>query len=186
MYRKYGAIILMSNLLFMGAVAGTETAGYRETYSKIEHIGQTESECRVVDYYLLERPEYVISEDEFLLLCKIVEAEAGGEDLQGKLLVANVILNRVESEAFPDTIKEVVFQKNTRAFQFSPAKNSMLYQVSVSEETKDAVERALRGEDNAKGALYFVAPKAVEPDKMRWFDSHLTRLFQYGGHAFFS
>ena len=114
------------------------------------------------------------------------EVEATGEDVMGRMLVANVILNRVESEAFPDTIKEVVFQKNTRAFQFSPAKNGMLYHVSVSEETKEAVERALRGEDNAKGALYFVAPKAVEPDKMRWFDSHLTRLFQYGGHAFFS
>ena len=45
------------------------------------------------------------------MLLRIVEAEAGICDYQGKLLVANVVINRVESGSFPNTVTEVVYQK---------------------------------------------------------------------------
>ena len=45
---------------------------------------------------------------EYNVLLRIVEAEAGGEDIIGKMLVANVIMNRVNSSRFPDTVTEVV------------------------------------------------------------------------------
>ncbi len=68
----------------------------------------------------------VYSEAEVSILERIVEAEAGGEDEDGKLLVANVVLNRVRDEAFPDTISEVVFQRTGGVTQFSPvAKEGM-------------------------------------------------------------
>ena len=127
----------------------------------------------------------VFSAEEIQVLERIVEAEAGGEDADGKLLVANVVLNRVRDEAFPNTITEVVFQRDGRVVQFSPVANGRYDAVTVSEETREAVERALCGEDISEGALFFAARKYADEKAMRWFDEKLTLLFQHGGHEFF-
>lgn len=141
---------------------------------------------RVVDFSVLDsKYVYHLSEEELEVLQRIVEAEAGNEDEDGKLLVANVVLNRVNSDKFPDTVKEVVFQREKGVSQFSPVYNGSYYRVTVSEETVSAVERALAGEDISQGALYFAARKYADSSKMRWFDTKLTYLFLYGGHEFF-
>lgn len=141
---------------------------------------------RVVDFSVLDaKYVYHFSEEELEVLLRIVEAEAGNEDEDGKLLVANVVLNRVNSDKFPDTVKEVVFQREKGVSQFSPVYNGSYYKVTVSEETVSAVERALAGEDISQGALYFAARKYADSSKMRWFDTKLTYLFVYGGHEFF-
>ncbi len=57
--------------------------------------------------------------------------------------------------------------------------------MEVSEETVNAVERALLGEDISQGALYFVARKYADSSKVKWFDRNLTYLFKHGGHEFF-
>ena len=106
-------------------------------------------------------------------------------DEDGKLLVANVVLNRMNSDKFPDTVTEVVFQREKGVSQFSPVYNGSYYRVTVSDETVEAVERALMGEDISQGALYFAARKYADSGKMRWFDTKLTYLFLYGGHEFF-
>ncbi len=93
--------------------------------------------------------------------------------------------NRVNSELFPDTVSEVVFQREKGISQFSPVSNGSYYRVKVSQETADAVERALMGEDISQGALYFVARKYADSGKVKWFDRKLTYLFQHGGHEFF-
>lgn len=125
------------------------------------------------------------SQSDIEVLQRIVEAEAGGEDADGRLLVANVVLNRVKDEMFPDNIPDVVFQKDNGVTQFSPVSNGSYYRVTVSEETAAAVERALAGEDISDGALYFVARKYADPKNLKWFDENLTFLFQHGGHEFF-
>ena len=129
--------------------------------------------------------EKAYPESEIRVLERIVEAEAGGEDADGKLLVANVVLNRVKHEAFPNTISEVVFQKSKGVTQFSPVANGRYEAVTVSEESRTAVERALSGEDISEGALYFAARKYADQKSMRWFDQNLTMLFKHGGHEFF-
>ena len=126
-----------------------------------------------------------ISSADYQVLLKIVEAEAGSEDLNGRILVANVVLNRVKSELFPDCVTDVVYQHSNGVYQFSPVKNGTIDTVSISEETKQAVELALDGTDLSKGALYFAARNAANEKNMRWFDTHLVRLFAYGGHEFF-
>ncbi|MBR2005733.1 MAG: cell wall hydrolase, partial [Thermoguttaceae bacterium] len=126
-----------------------------------------------------------ITAKEYEDLLRIVEAEAGGEDKMGKMLVANVIINRVEDPRFPDSVSEVIFQKENGVSQFSPIADGRFYQVKVSSETVEAVNAVLAGEDNSRGALYFAARKAADPDHMKWFDRNLTRLFAYGGHEFF-
>lgn len=144
---------------------------------------------RIVDCNTLEKepePVYDLCAEDIEALCRIVEAEAGSEDEDGKLLVANVVLNRVESDNFPDTVTEVVFQSEKGVSQFSPVSNGRYYQVTVSEETKAAVERALYGEDISEGALYFVARSYADSGKMNWFEANLKYLFNHGGHEFYT
>lgn len=141
---------------------------------------------RVADVQVVERSEcYLLEEEERDILMRIVEAEAGNQDVEGRLLVANVILNRVESDQFPDNVRDVVFQKENGVSQFSPVSNGRIWKVEISEETSEAVERALAGEDISDGALYFAARQYADGEKMKWFDTHLVYLFEHGGHEFF-
>lgn len=156
----------------------------------LEICVRTNSGQRELTYNILERPvledEALISVEDYENLLRIVEAEAGGEDETGKLLVANVVLNRVESESFPDTITEVILQKNKGVAQFSPVGSGRFWRVEISDETISAVNRALAGEDVSQGALYFAARKYADTDNMRWFDERLDYLFTHGGHEFFA
>ncbi len=153
----------------------------------IRMVTRASSGQRVVDYNVIERKaKYTLSKEDYEVLLKIVEAEAGGEDITGKMLVAGVVMNRVESNKFPDTVKGVVFQRENGVAQFSPIADGRYDKVTVSEETKEAVEKVLYGEDITKGALYFASRKYADPEKMKWFDNSLTLLFSYGGHEFFS
>lgn len=128
---------------------------------------------------------YEVSEADYTALLKIVEAETSGEDVTGKMLVANVVLNRVKSGAFPNTIEGVVYQTKGGKAQFSPVATGKINRVHVSETTVEAVERALCGEDPSQGALYFVAPAYADPENLQWFRNSLTMLFAYHGHEFY-
>lgn len=72
---------------------------------------------------------------------RIVEAEASGEDETGRLLVANVVLNRVRSAVFPNTVSEVVYQRKNGKAQFSPVHTGKIARVTVSDATRAAVAR---------------------------------------------
>lgn len=126
-----------------------------------------------------------LSATEKNILMRIVEAEATGEDITGKMLVANVVLNRVNNSSFPDTVEGVVFQKNGSVYQFSPIKDGRYYKVEISDETKKAVKRVLNGEDKSEGALYFMSRSMAKASSVTWFDRSLTRVFKHGTHEFY-
>lgn len=115
------------------------------------------------------------------ILMRIVEAEAGDQTVRGRRLVANVILNRVKSKEFPDTVRKVVFAPR----QFSPIRNGSYFRVKVSKKTKKAVNQALQGKDDSRGALYFMWRAGADKGNASWFDRALTKLFTYGCHEFF-
>lgn len=119
------------------------------------------------------------------ILERLVQAEAGNQDIEGKMLVANVVINRYNSSRFPDSIRGVIFQHSGKSYQFSPAKSGSIYTVKVTSKTKEAVERVLQGEDISKGALFFVARRAANRNSLSWFDRKLTRLFTHGAHTFY-
>lgn len=204
MYKKFGTLLILGQLILFAAcwslkeiqinrIASTPAfqLQFMEDFMSLEEksfsetVRRAASGQRKVDYHILEK-ENKLDAEEYQILLKIVEAEAGGEDIKGKILVANVVLNRVESDKFPDTVKEVVYQKENNLYQFSPMHDGRFRQVKISEETIEAVDRAVNGEDLSQGALFFAARKSADPEKMKWFDNHLTRLFSYGGHEFFS
>lgn len=170
----------------MEAADGQGTVPAESEQTGLGIVGVTVSGQRVVDYTVLEQMYvYNLSDEELGVLLRIVEAEAGNEDEDGKLLVANVVLNRMNSDEFPDTVSGVVFQRENGVSQFSPVSNGSYYRVEVSDETVTAVGRALLGEDISQGALYFAARKYADSSKMKWFDEKLTYLFVHGGHEFF-
>ena len=157
-----------------------------DRHSFVWMLTSVSSGQRVVDYEVLEhKMKYQLSDKDYDALLRIVEAEAGGEDQDGKLLVANVVLNRVNSEIFPDTVLDVVMQREQGIAQFSPTVDGRYQSVTISEDTAKAVERALYGEDISQGALYFCAREKADAEKLQWFDRKLTRLFAYGSHEFF-
>lgn len=116
-----------------------------------------------------------LSEVDYNALCKMVQAEAGGEGAIGKLLVANVILNRVRSPKYPMTVSAVVSQPG----QFQPFRNGRFAAAVPNAETVNAVNRALRGENNAVNVLYF---KSVSSRQV-W--SNKVLAFQHGRHLFY-
>lgn len=111
-----------------------DTSMEEDKKSFVEMLESVSSGQRVVDYEVLEQTKkYQLSDKDYDALLRIVEAEAGGEDQNGKLLVANVVLNRVNNELFPDTVFQVVMQKEQGIAQFSPTVDGRYQNVRVSE-----------------------------------------------------
>ena len=122
-----------------------------------------------------------LENNDYNVLLKIVEAEAGSEDLAGKMLVANVVLNRVNSPSFPDSVTVVVYQTHKGRALFSPTENGTIDTVTVSQETIYAVNRVMNGDDNSMGALYF---RSVH-SRGTWHDRALQRVLEHGNHIFY-
>lgn len=79
--------------------------------------------------------------EELDLFFRLVEAEAGNEGMEGKIAVANVVINRVRDSRYPDTVKEVIYQP----YQFEPVTNGHINKMAPAD-SKEAVLRALKGE----------------------------------------
>ncbi len=125
-----------------------------------------------------QRPRNV-SESDYNLLCRLVTAEASGEPFEGQVAVAAVVLNRVASSKFPDTIRGVIYQQN----QFSSLPK--LPYVTPTESCRRAVAAALNGDDPSRGALYFYNPRLSSPEGLRFFRSGRLRvLVTIGNHIF--
>ena len=114
--------------------------------------------------------------DDAAILCQIVMCEAGSEDIIGQIMVANVILNRVNAGTFGSSVYDVVFAPG----QFEPVGSGFYWMVTPTESVKEAVYRALNGEDYSEGALYFCSRYYSG-----WHDSNLTYVTEHGGHIFY-
>lgn len=107
-------------------------------------------------------------------LCKLVQAEANTEDLFGRTMVANVVLNRVNSVCFDNDILSVIHDPG----QFDPVSCGSFKRVEVTHETREAVINAIINEDITDGALYFQKSKS-----QTWGDKEY--LYRYGSHSFY-
>lgn len=119
-------------------------------------------------------------DDEVLWLSRIINAESGGEKFIGKIAVGNVILNRVRSNQFPNTIYSVIFDKKY-GVQFSPTINGAIYK-SPNSDSIIAAKICLEGYSIDTGLLYFVNP-SVAPNS--WVANNRPYYGMIGNHAFF-
>lgn len=167
------------------------SVGESETFSKNQNITypvmSSEKTSENVEEDTSETvPIMELSSTDYNSLLRIIEAEATGEDLKGKILVGNVIMNRVNHSDFPNTVEEVVLQRVDGHVQFSPTADGRYESVEITDETVEAVKCILTGEDYSQGALFFSARDKADPSNMSWFDNNLKWLFVYGGHEFYT
>ncbi len=128
-----------------------------------------------------EGPKQVTyTEDELYWLARIIHAESGGEPLLGKLAVGTVVLNRVASPEFPNTIYEVIFDRKW-GVQFSPIANGMIYK-DPSQESILAAKMVLDGARAAGDSLYFLAPSLTDN---HWIMENREYVTTIGGHWFY-
>lgn len=92
-----------------------------------------------------------LTDEELDLLLRVVSAEARGESWEAQYNVACVVLNRMESEIFPDDLEGVIMQKG----QFSCVPNGAIYNVPITESVKEAVESALDDNTLDRNVLWF-------------------------------
>lgn len=122
-----------------------------------------------------------MSEDIYWL-ARIIQAEAGGESYKGKVAVGNVVMNRVKSSLFPNTVKGVIFEYYKGIPMFSPVADGTIYN-TPSQESIDAAYAAYNGEKPVGNATYF-----FNPDKAAgsWIVKNKTYVGRIGGHAFYA
>jgi hypothetical protein len=116
---------------------------------------------------------------DFLLLAKLITAEAGDEPYEGQVAVGAVVLNRVRSSEFPNSIREVIYQ--TGQFSSLP----LLSSTEPSESCLRAAKDALAGIDPSRGALYFYNPATSSPEGLHFFATANLRItVRIGNHVF--
>ena len=113
-------------------------------------------------------------------LSRIISAESRGEPLLGQIAVGNVILNRVESSQYPDTVEGVVFDTKY-GVQFEPVSNGTIYDAPASSSLV-AAKLCLEGTDVVGESLYFFSPALSAG---RWIVSNATYYTTIGGHQFY-
>ncbi len=124
---------------------------------------------------LTSRGAVSVSSADLSLLARLVEAEAGAEPYTGKVAVAAVVLNRVRSSRFPNTVRGVIYQ----AGQFSPVSNGRI-NLPASESSMKAARDAVGGWDPTGGALFFFNPAKTSNAYMH----SLTVSLRIGNHSF--
>jgi N-acetylmuramoyl-L-alanine amidase len=101
------------------------------------------------------------------VLAHLINAEASGEPYLGKVAVGAVIVNRVKSSKFPNTIQGVIYQIDKDGhYQFSPVLDGRI-NLQPSSEALRAAREALNGSDPTNGALYFFNPKKTSNQWLR-------------------
>lgn len=113
-------------------------------------------------------------------LSRIISAESGGEPLMGQIAVGNVVLNRVASKEFPDTIPAVIFDR-VDAVQFEPVENGTVYRTPTAQAV-EAAQRVLDGENVIGAAMYFYAPALSQGV---WINANRTYSQTIGCHRFY-
>lgn len=187
--KKLLSLVAFVTLMFAGQsssfAATTHTVQQGETYWKIANqygvpVSQLMSANNANQHWLsigqqLTIPSITLTNAEKDLLARLVEAEAVGEPYAGKVAVATVVLNRVNSELFPNSVTKVIYQ----AGQFTPVSNGQINKPAGSESIR-AVNEAIAFHGQGNGSLYFYNPAKTSN---QWLRSK-QQTIKIGQHVF--
>ena len=124
--------------------------------------------------------EFNYTAAELDLFARLVHAESAGEPFEGQVAAAATILNRLESDLYPNTISGVVYQVESGRYQYSPVLDGRI-NLPAGESAKRAVREALKGWDPTGGATGFYNPAKTSN---AWVRSHPVTA-TIGSHVFF-
>ncbi len=122
-------------------------------------------------------PQITQDDEKLDVLARIIYAEARGEPYIGQVAVGAVVLNRVKSPEFPNTILDVIYQP----LAFQPVQTGCFY-LNPNTNAYKAAREALTGHDPTDGALYFYNPDKVT-NPYNWIWSRPVS-FRIGNHLF--
>jgi len=122
-------------------------------------------------------PQSRLSESDIRLLARLITAEARGQPYAGQVAVGAVVMNRMRSNSFPDSVRAVIYQPG----QFEPVANGHI-NTEPTETALKAARAAAAGEDPTGGALYFFNP-AKTSNAFLWRRPHKVTI---GDHRFTS
>ena len=164
-----GSVYVNANFLFpaLGAKVGWDSYRYEV---KVTTSYSVPSQYIEKDY----------TPDDLYWLSKITSCEAGNVTFEGKIMVANVIMNRCDSDLFPNTIKDVIYDKKF-GIQFPPAHNGNLDKANPSTNTILACKAALNGVMLAPDCLYF----GYASSKNSWVAKNRQLYKVVGNQAFY-
>lgn len=167
--------VLMSNgRMYVPASALTKALG-------VEIKTQSGSEVNISGSYKpLTQASKFYREDEVYWLSKIIMAESGGESLIGQIAVGDVIMNRVKSNLYPNTIYGVIFDRKY-GVQFSPVLDGRIYNTPSYTATL-AAKICLEGTSLSDDAMFFLNPKTAESN---WIVKSREYAYSIGGHDFY-
>ena len=129
--------------------------------------------------YAADRASY--SSDDVYWLSRIISAEAGGEPFRGQIAVGNVVLNRMRSREYPNTIYGVIFDRK-HGTQFSPVALGTIYRTPTASAVV-AAKICLEGYSLNDRVLFFVNPRLATST---WIERNRTYEFTVGNHNFYS
>ena len=160
-----------------------------EDTTDVEITTEVESEPQ---YPTFDDYDYAVNwnESEVYELAKIAECEGGNQNIQTRILIIMVILNRVQSDNFPNNIHDVIFEQCNGTYQFSPlAPSGSWWNTEPSEESYEAVTMCLEQIDNkcdnSEGALYFEAFETDEEAERSWHGCNLQLLYKSQNTRFY-
>jgi N-acetylmuramoyl-L-alanine amidase len=120
------------------------------------------------------------TDQDLYLLAKLIRAEAEGEPFEGQVAVGAVVLNRVKSPQFPNTIYDVIYQPG----QFSCLPK--LATIEPNAQSLQAAREALAGRDPSRGALFYYNPRLASREGARFFNTaKLKPTVTIGNHQFY-
>lgn len=153
---------------------------FYENYSNanIKSNLQSNEKHNDVEVFNRESQKLYITGEDIDLMAKLVSAESIGEPYTGKIAVASVVLNRTIDPHFPNTIREVIFQKNA----FSCVKDGKI-NANANQDCYNAVYDAIKGADPTNDALFFYNPTIATCNWMK--ETPKINQTTIGHHTFF-
>ena len=128
---------------------------------------------------VIESAESKYNSEDLYWLARIINAESRGEPLEGQIAVGNVVLNRVKSAQFPNSVKSVVFDRKNGT-QFTPASNGSIYR-EPTEQATVAAKLCLEGANTCGNSLYFIATYV----RSCWVSRNRALSVTIGRHNFY-
>lgn len=168
--RSIGGLVYVPIRPLVRAFGGT--VGWNETKNRAEIRSS-------VGVAAVKKASY--NADEVYWLARIISAEAGGEPFRGQIAVGNVVLNRVRSRDYPNTIYGVIFDRKY-GVQFTPVANGTIYK-TPTESAVIAAKICLEGDTLSDTALFFLNPRIATSN---WISRTRPYAFTIGGHDFYN
>ena len=164
--------------------------GVNKSFDYIEPLRLYDKQAYIIAYLNIiedlddapEQPQDVMSADEYDMFCRIVEAEIGNGNFEQKCGVASAIINRYDSEVFPDSWMECFMQESNGVYQFSSVGNGMYKNVDVTFSTRNAIAYSFMIEDMAQGCTYF---RSGNSDTWHDKSDKLEKVFNDKKHTYY-